>query len=1072
MGLLSADRFSPILFIGLGGAGSRVVDLLAGKLQRHPHRDRLADLAHFVVIDTNKDDLAKNKNVDPDARFLISAFDRRAYVRRKRGEAELAEDSMVTGWVHPEYDFREAQGAGAGQIRVESRLGLFYNLENDRVGLRRRLNALLDRATRRDNPWRDNEDRVVNVVIYGSVAGGTGSGGFLPLAYFVKDLIRDHGWGRPNLVGTLSLPSTFLERVERQLHDDIQANGYAALKELEFLTKLGYDGQADEHTFHYDPDRPDRTVVDERPFSLVYLVDKPSEISLERYEHAVADAAFLQTFSPLLGTQRGEYDNYDKHQKSLALNHFAVHYGCYGTALLQLPRNDILRYAALRHVAHALEAYLVFGADDPRFRVPYGDPAFERLDPREKDRIADDHYVQWVAWQAGQEEAADEVGLFTVVHKQEDRDGRPLPGRFQQQLAIIFEKLDELIDIAPVQPGDITTGNPSLSRQLDGLRRDTAASRSRVMGEYLPSVLTELKTDRFLGAFFKDYDVNPLAQRLFLIHQGRRDFIGPTELPEDSTWLAEEGGNPSDLDSDTVAAEVADAEERLRTTAEQGMLGRVLGRENKDFHRAKRKGVQLFDRLAADQRDYLKRAFWRAFEGALRQSIEARLTAFRRVAEIAHEQAKLALDEAERFRRDPGAWPDSDIARFTLDDEVLRDDRRRERLWNLLYRHLLDRSAFFDPQAIFGHVTDAFAPVRDRDGRLRARDAGEIVRTVKARLAADATATYRQALEDAGLDLARGLELEARYVALLEGGADIDALVSEGKLDDAIRDVSDETVRQGLLDKLQRLSDSCVVLAQLDTTRLDDPSVTPAWIAYAGVAPRYHTEEPTSIGRLLKEVAPKLDFVEGWDEPDALVLYRAVLGVPVYFFRRVTQELALSYHQVKRAEGRGYPLHIDKAFEHDEDLPDLDPMALKQARERAVAEAQARAAADERNQAIRTFALATLAGAVSFEDDAWSWRMGGFGKPLAARRSDAFDAFGRLERGLLGDMVTMATQSLQRRQVDRSDREALITDLEAHEQRLSTLYYEAVSQGWDGEVRYLDEERAATRRLIAEVRAT
>ena len=474
MGMLSADRFSPVLFLGLGGAGSRVVNLLAGKLRSHPHWDRLSDLVHFVVVDTNKDDLSRNTNVDPDCRFLISAFDRKAYIRRKRGEAELPEDPMVTGWVHPDYDFRDTRGAGAGQIRVESRLGLYYNLENDRAGFRRRFTSLLDRATRRENPWRDNEDRVVNVVMYGSVAGGTGSGGFLPMAYLIKDLIRDHGWGRPNLVGTLTLPSTFLTRVERQLHDDIRANGYAALKELEFLTKLGYAGQPGEFTFRYDPDRPDRTQVDERPFSLVYLVDKPAEISIERYEHAVADAAFLQIFSPLLGAQVGEYDTYDKHQKTLALEHFAVHYGCYGTALLQLPRNDLLRYASLRYVARALDAFLVFGADDPRFRVPYGDPAFERLDQREKDKIADQKFVEWIAWKAGQEEAADEVGMFTVVHKQQDRNERPLTADFQRRLSEIFERLDALVDIAPVQPGDITTGNPSLSRQLEGLRRDHA----------------------------------------------------------------------------------------------------------------------------------------------------------------------------------------------------------------------------------------------------------------------------------------------------------------------------------------------------------------------------------------------------------------------------------------------------------------------------------------------------------------------------------------------------------------------------------------------------------------------
>ena len=488
MGLLAGDKFSPTLFVGLGGAGSRVVNLLAGKLKRHPHWDRLADLVHFVVVDTNKDDLYKNDQVPPDCRFLISAFDRRAYVRRKRGMAELPEDTMLTQWVHPDYDFRDTRGAGAGQIRVESRLGMFYSLEDDRAGIRRKLTQLLDRATRRENPWRDNDDRVIHVLLYASVAGGTGSGGFLPMAYLLKDLVRDQGWGRPNLVATLSMPSTFLDRVERQLHDDIRANGYAALKELEFLTKIGYADHPSEYEFHYDPDARARTRVDERPFSLVYVVDKPAELSIERYEHAVADAAFLQVFSPLLGAQTGEYDNYDKHQKSLALGHFAVHYGTYGTALLQLPRRDVLHYASLRYAAHALGSFLVFGADDPRFRVPYGDPKFERLDQREKDRIADDKYVAWVAWRAGLEVQVDELGLFTAIHGQTNRHGTAYASAFQQRLQQIFDHLDELIDLAPVNPGDITTGNPSLSRQLDGLRRDTAASRGPGDGRVPPGL--------------------------------------------------------------------------------------------------------------------------------------------------------------------------------------------------------------------------------------------------------------------------------------------------------------------------------------------------------------------------------------------------------------------------------------------------------------------------------------------------------------------------------------------------------------------------------------------------------
>src|SRR5579871_5032064 len=240
MGILSADRFSPTLFVGLGGSGSRIVNAIAGKLKRHPNWNRFRDLIHAVCIDTNKADLAAQKSVPEANRFLVSSFDRRAYVARKRGKQELREDKMVTQWVHPDYQFREAQGAGAGQIRVESRLGLYYNLEEDRAGILKSFKRMLDAATRPDNPFRDNEDRVVNALVYASVAGGTGSGGFLPVAYLLQDLIRDHGWGRPKVVATLLLPAVFSADVEQALHADINANGYAALKELEHVTRLGY----------------------------------------------------------------------------------------------------------------------------------------------------------------------------------------------------------------------------------------------------------------------------------------------------------------------------------------------------------------------------------------------------------------------------------------------------------------------------------------------------------------------------------------------------------------------------------------------------------------------------------------------------------------------------------------------------------------------------------------------------------------------------------------------------------------------------------------------------------------
>ena len=76
--------------------------------------------------------------------------------------------------------------------------------------------------------------------VYGSIAGGTGSGSFVPIAYLLKELIRAQGW-IPKVYGTLIFPSLFLNDVPGALHRDINANGYAALKELEHMMKLGVE---------------------------------------------------------------------------------------------------------------------------------------------------------------------------------------------------------------------------------------------------------------------------------------------------------------------------------------------------------------------------------------------------------------------------------------------------------------------------------------------------------------------------------------------------------------------------------------------------------------------------------------------------------------------------------------------------------------------------------------------------------------------------------------------------------------------------------------------------------------
>jgi len=1048
MGILRADKLSPTIFLGLGGSGCKAVNMLSGKIKRHPNYSKFKDLIHVVGIDTNKGDLYTMKNIPESNRFLVSAFDRRSYVQRKRGQQELQEDKMLTQWVHGNYQFRDAQGAGAGQIRVESRLGMYYNLEEDRAGIQRAFKRILDAMSRPDNPFRDNEDRVINVMIYASVAGGTGSGGFLPMAYLLQDMVKDHGWGRPNVVGTLMLPSVFTADVEQALIADINANGYAALKELEFLTKLGYEGGPENVEFHYNPSNKERIWAKNRPFALTYLIDKPNEISVERYTHAVSDSAFLQLFSPIIGTQAGEYDNYDKHQKSLALGNFSVHFGSFGASVLVLPRADIVYYASLRWISRVLETYLVSGKDDA-FRVPYDDPKFQRLARDEQDRIVDDKYNGYVEHVARLEEDQQEKGVYSAIVAGKSTDGSTLRQTLTRRFAEMFNTLDEQIQIQPFDPLQVHEGNTSLARSIENLRRDAAGSRGKVMS-FLDSQIADLKSGRFLAEFFRANNVGPLAQRYFLIKLKREGFLTPFEDAADGLFLQELKENAFDLDRDHVTREFTDLEKRLRETSKKGFIGSVLSRENKEFDQVRRKTQDYFTQVESGQRDFQKASFWQRYHEELQRAIEVRLSQFRAVSAVSDEVARNVSQEAEKLRVDPAAarGDQSDAGAFYLDSEVMRDDRAGQRLWNRLFSHKLDKGAYYDEDKIFDSITKAFAPAVGQDGRIRAKDAMEIVKDLRENLEAQAKDTYDRVFAEMGFDLRTALEMEARYV-----------LTPNAKPSDekAIEAVPERDVANHIADKMKRVVDQCVLLAAIDKAKRDDPSVVPADVFYVGCAPKYSGDEASSLRQVIKGAATGVDFMDGWGEEDMIVFYRALLGIPVYFFKRVNEELYLSYKQVKGKPNRSYPLHIEAAWE--DGIPNLDPKEMREAEEKRRAEEAAAKTAGERDGKIWKFILASITGNVAKSDAGFEWVMDEVKKKLGADRGTAFTAFWNLDSSLRDDLVEPGMKYEKEKMATKPGRRTFREDLEKHLKFVKAANAAAIADENEALAKYLKEEK-------------
>lgn len=349
------EKASPVpstLFVGLGGCGCRMVARVARHLQSQPDfGEHYRDLVKFVLVDTNVNDLESYGEI-ADETFLLSDFDKEQYAGLALDKLFLEADPYFTQWMPLDYRFRAQNASGAGQIRLESRLGLYYQMKHK--DLVPRCDRLLEALEGHQHSHRRLDSAEIRIVVCYSVAGGTGSGCHLPIAYMLRDHARN--LGKPQMIGVAVLPAVFEEKTGIN-RDGTFANGYAALKEMEHLMKLGApesrfypdNGLA----FHYDPSDESKRVVRERPFDLLYVIDKPEPPSISEPVDAAADGLYLQLFSPLFGTQARDYIN-ALHQRFLVphdfegkgIQGFSTFYGSYGAAVLLVPMAGLVDYCA------------------------------------------------------------------------------------------------------------------------------------------------------------------------------------------------------------------------------------------------------------------------------------------------------------------------------------------------------------------------------------------------------------------------------------------------------------------------------------------------------------------------------------------------------------------------------------------------------------------------------------------------------------------------------------------------------------------------------------------------------
>lgn len=282
---------NPTLFVGLGGTGKQTLMQLRrhildgygpgvlpqGLLDRYGP-GRLPHTA-FLCLDSDA------HLADLDAK----AFDERLQAVAMRGSEMLPiaidPQQMEEFYLHPEnfpaylpwYERSlkklQAPRHGCGQTRPWGRYAFFQHYEDIRQSLKSALETLVDTRTVADarEAGVSLDISSLNVFLVFSVAGGTGSGTFLDVAYLLRDLDLKQEVRPIRIQALILMPGAFSNRRTAKIF----ANAYAALLELEHysLARKGAEGFPIHWPGRYDGKRKPERIAGP-PFEAAWLVSE------------------------------------------------------------------------------------------------------------------------------------------------------------------------------------------------------------------------------------------------------------------------------------------------------------------------------------------------------------------------------------------------------------------------------------------------------------------------------------------------------------------------------------------------------------------------------------------------------------------------------------------------------------------------------------------------------------------------------------------------------------------------------------------------------------------------------
>lgn len=295
------------LFIGLGGTGLK--SILHTKKRFIDTYGEIPPMTAFLAFDTDGDSI--NTKIDGSLGVQRIGLDASEFLHIKvKAPQEILRQQPDL------FDFVPAQNrpllvsltSGAGQVRSNGRFATHFNYGAIENAMRTKLTSILNANVISNDKYEVNGNDVeINMMF--SVAGGTGSGTFIDMAYIVKEVSKGiNSTVGVSTIGFAILPDVFNAMMNGPAMANVLPNGYGALHDLDFLMHHNFDKKPLEIKYATKSIK-----IETPPFDLVFTINN-SDKNANTYTNVndlseLIGLAMFTGASELSGGMASSYDN-------------------------------------------------------------------------------------------------------------------------------------------------------------------------------------------------------------------------------------------------------------------------------------------------------------------------------------------------------------------------------------------------------------------------------------------------------------------------------------------------------------------------------------------------------------------------------------------------------------------------------------------------------------------------------------------------------------------------------------------------------------------------------------------